>query len=278
MTDAINRYNNQPVFASVTGGDPITFAMVEANLNTLRPPGVTAAAIRTYSLNLLIFTTLVPIIMTRLIFALCVICAINSCSLFDKDTCTDEQTFQFNIPCQLSPRLDTFHIGDTFWISSQVSHLLYDSVSDSVYFFGDDQHQFFIEFYLLNDSTASTVTSSDNFMPVNVLGSAQIGTFAISRLFRMYYDQHSTGIDSFLCGFIPQRKGAYSMFFSPNSFYYIDGGARSLTDGCIEYKYFDFDLDNRDPDINFELYEPFAQGFTKEKVMKAGAYMFVVVE
>ena len=50
----------------------------------------------------------------------------SACGCFktNNELCT--QTLLFNIPLNLSPQLDTFHLGDTIWLTSNINHLIED--------------------------------------------------------------------------------------------------------------------------------------------------------
>lgn len=66
-------------------------------------------------------------------YLICFLLAYSTIGCFktNNEFCT--QTLLFDIPLEITPQVDTFHIGDTIWLTSTVNHLIEDrNLGDTV--------------------------------------------------------------------------------------------------------------------------------------------------
>jgi hypothetical protein len=192
--------------------------------------------------------------------------------------CDDESSvYEFKIECQLYPKLDTFTMDDTIWVECRVPAHMYDNVSGDTYYWEEYDHKFYINFFIFGDSSQSPFTGANNFEVIDNIGSAQIGTFSITRMFRINLDSITEDLDSLRVGFIPKKAGTYCFNFSQDISYTFAKGI--FKDECAEELiYFYFNLNQGDTTINYGYYAPYDTIFSREEMMESGAYAFRVVE
>jgi hypothetical protein len=198
----------------------------------------------------------------------------NSCSLFI-DTCYQE--YEFTFPCSLSPKKDTFSIGDTIWMSFFIPTNVYDNISQQEYSFGDFEHK--INFSIDSAGSVGTYFDEQYFDIVNIKGRLILGSLGIDRVFRLDFDSSTSG-DSVEFAIIPKNIGTYVMNFGYATTDYYSEKNSIIKENCTEYIQVYLGMNNRDSDNNYEMIPDYFEqtNASKEETLDAGVYIFRVIQ
>jgi hypothetical protein len=206
---------------------------------------------------------------------------LSSCGLILPDAC--EKEYKFTIPFRLYPEKDTFRIGDTLWLESEIPPLLYDSISQQEYSLGSFKHIVYASFNRKDDSTQLS-TGSSNFDYASLTGACQRGIQGPSTEFRFNYRLNADLSNSLKFYFIPKVKGLYSfsMYTLTYDDYSTDDGRNDrgiISKPCLEVLWMRFRTNNADKNNNFALLEGNPYITQNESIFhSAGAYAFWVAE
>lgn len=116
----------------------------------------------------------------------------------------------FEIPFKISPAIDTFNIGDTIWLESDIDSLLLDSLTQEYIDVSD--FEFKIEADLARMDSTQFIYSANDFKYVNVYGSLELAyTSSFSYLNIKYINIE--GNKKIKVGIIPEKKGLFCISF-----------------------------------------------------------------
>jgi hypothetical protein len=206
---------------------------------------------------------------------------LSSCGLAPPYDC--EKEYKFTIPFRLYPEKDTFRIGDTLWLESEIPPLLYDSISQQEYSLGSFKHIVYARFGRKDDSTQLS-TGSSNFDYASLIGACQRGIQGPSTEFRFNYRLNADLSNSLKFYFIPKVKGlyAFSMYTLTYDDYSTDDGRNDrgiISKPCLEILSMRFRTNNADKNNNFALLEGNTYITQNESIfLSSGAYAFWVAE
>ena len=185
--------------------------------------------------------------------------------------------YKFQIPVSFSPAKDTFHIGDTIWIESNIYKNMFDKNSGDSIFVGDNDFKIIgaIDRFLENGDSPN---AENDFDYVNDIGEFRVINLSNTSKIYLYYD-YINDFQKLKVGIIPRILGIHKIaFYNKRKDLIIN-----LLDDCDESLTINFNM-NQGEDNNFHLvkwfYDEFypdsdysIDGFTHD-----GGYAFVVVE
>jgi hypothetical protein len=190
------------------------------------------------------------------------------------------QEFKFTIPWSLTPRLDTFRIGDTFWVKSIIPPRLLDSNSRKEYsFLPEFEHIQYAIFDNLTDSIEYVkAKGADYFDYFTTVGTAQRGRIGPAKGFQFKYKKTPGQPDSLVVGFVPRVPGVYLFTTSifTEEYRKEDGIVRK---GCFDAVLLSYSMNDRIDSNNYHLIVPATffkypySGYTRD-----GSYTFWVAE
>jgi hypothetical protein len=195
------------------------------------------------------------------------------------DNCS-HQDFKLTIPLSLTPRLDTFHIGDTFWLKSHIPSLIFDSTTRKEYSFLPEFEQ--IQYGIFSNITDSIenakIRGSDNFDYFTIVGTAQRGRVGPGKMFQFKYKKTPGQSDSLVVGFVPRVPGIYVYSTSIlTEEYRRDEGV--LRRGCSDAVLLYYSMNDRIDDGNYDFIKPYSFfKYPYDGYIRDGSYAFWVVE
>ena len=186
------------------------------------------------------------------------------------------QDYKFTIPVSLYPAKDTFKIGDTIWLESEISSTLFDSISQSNISFNDFEHTIYgsiDKFYQHFQSFAE-----NNFQYINIEGAMEVaGTVGAPSFLRLKYIKTANEKQVIKAGIVPEIKGLYRIgFFTPSESYYTETGI--IKQNCTETILMRFNMNGRISDNNYHILQGYPNINTAEGFINEGEYAFWVIE
>lgn len=186
------------------------------------------------------------------------------------------QDYEFTIPVSIYPAKDTFKIGDTIWLESEISNILFDSVSQSNLNFNDFEHKIYGGIDRYDQSNPSF--AENNFKYLNVDGKIEVnGGGALPSFLRLKYIKTSPNIQTIKVGIVPEITGLYRIgFLIFSEDYYSETGI--IKQGCTETIIMRFNMNNRVDDNNYHLLQGYPSINSAEGFKNEGEYAFWVVD
>ena len=191
--------------------------------------------------------------------------------------CTKQQeeicfkTFQFNIPLNITPQLDTFKIGDTMWLTSEISNKLEDLNGSEL--INVENFDFKIRIGFTQFNTEEFNVAEHHFDFINQVGEInQTSMINTNVIFEEKEDSKALPV-----GLVPKKIGGFYI-----SFYNLRDDLQevSLIDtNCIQFVDINYNMNDGNNNLHFikESVSP-ANVTPIETLQKFGNFAFWVVE
>lgn len=193
-----------------------------------------------------------------------------------KEPCN--KSYDFSVSFNISPSLkDTFSIGDTLWLSSEIPFQFQDRKNKSN--IDVTNFTFLIECNLGRLDTTVFTYPISSFKYINSIGKLNIVNInnEIS-YFKVEYQNESIS-KKLKVGLIPTKKGVYYFEFGYLTDNLDEGFNKVILfdDKCTESFDISFDMNNGSDDFNYHLIKQSPQPITTfENYKKNGSYAFIV--
>ncbi len=210
--------------------------------------------------------------MSKILIAAVLFLFLFSC----KDACKKE--YDFSVSFNINPSLkDTFRIGDTLWLSSEIPFKFQDKRSSS--YIDITNFNFQIQCNLGRLDTSVFTYPVNSFKYINSIGKLNIVNINNEISYFKVEHQNEGTSKKLKVGLIPSKTGIYYLEFG----YLTDNLNEAFNkvtlfdDKCVENFMINFDMNNSSDDFNFHLIKQSPQQITAfENYKRSGAYAFIV--
>ncbi len=195
-------------------------------------------------------------------------------------SCREEcvKDYDFSIPLTLSPLLkDTFRIGDTLWLSSEIPFKLQDRKSKA--YVDVTNFNFLIESFISRLDTTVFNYPVSSFKYINSIGKLNIINLNNEISYFAVQYQNDNASKKLKVGLIPTKAGVYNLHFSYLTDNLDEGfnKVQLFDEKCSESFEISFDMNNSSDDFNYHFIKQSPQPITTAAGYKRdGSYAFIV--
>jgi hypothetical protein len=184
------------------------------------------------------------------------------------------QDYIITVPISISPAKDTFQIGDTIWVESEIPSILFDSVSQQEVDLGDFIHKIYAGISKRNPPSENC--SESKFRYLQMEGEVRLSG-PCPHFLQIKYERSSTNNWRVRFGMLPEASGLYNIgFLTFREDYSTEEGI--ILKPCTEEILTRYNMNGRIDDNNYHLLMGYPNINTPQSYILEGEYAFWVKE